>query len=256
MTSVSTLPRSPYRAGRGALRRLEKIPEWHLQRVGDPNERMQRHVAAALELRDPLKRGAEQDAELLLRHLPLFSQLGDPPADAATNAVGIEGAHIATLPFVRAGINKVIPLVIRTGSVQSYVDVSREIMTARERIRILLIDDDAAVRRSVRRALADQFEVVEAVDGVDAIRLLRQQRFDVVVSDLEMPNVDGAGVVAWLERHQPALAKRVLVVTGGPRDPARQAWLDSFDEERVLLKPCSAKELSDAIGRLTRRGAS
>jgi DNA-binding NarL/FixJ family response regulator len=133
---------------------------------------------------------------------------------------------------------------------------SRAHLTPPAPIRVPLVDDEEAIRRSVRRALEPHFEILEAADGAEAIHQLRMHRFDAVVTDLEVPNVDGPALLAWIDRHQPALSQRVLIVTGGPRNAARQRWIDAFDQERVLLKPCSGKELSDAIRRVARRGGS
>jgi CheY-like chemotaxis protein len=127
-------------------------------------------------------------------------------------------------------------------------------MTWPEPIRVLLVDDEAALRRSIRRAIAHTFEIVEAEDGAEAIALVRAQRFDAVVTDLAMPNVDGAALVTWIQRYQPDLAARVLVLTGGPSSASQRKWLDAFPEDRVLVKPCTAKILVEALQRVVARG--
>ena len=118
-----------------------------------------------------------------------------------------------------------------------------------KRLSILLIDDDAGVRRAAKRALLHEFDVLDVADGAEAIQALRSGRFDAVVTDLVMPNVDGAGVVAWLERYQPALVERVVIMTGGASTATRQAWLDAWKGE-LVAKPCSAKDLARAIRRV------
>jgi len=120
------------------------------------------------------------------------------------------------------------------------------------RLRILLIDDDEAMRRSVRRALDVEMDIADAPNGAAAIALLRRESFDAVVTDLEMPDGDGRSVVEWLERYQPALAKRVIIVTGGARDEKKRVWLDAWAGS-VLRKPFSANELAHVIRDVARR---
>jgi len=58
--------------------------------------------------------------------------------------------------------------------------------------RILVVDDDASVRQLVATILADEgFEVEQAVDGVDALAKIAAQAYDAIVSDLQMPRLDG-----------------------------------------------------------------
>lgn len=127
-------------------------------------------------------------------------------------------------------------------------------MTRPEPIRVLLVDDESVLRKSIRRLLKHVFDFTEAADGAEAIELLRAHRFDVVVTDLDMPKVDGQALVAWIDKYQPALSNHVVILTGGPHNAARKRWLDAFDDERVLFKPCSITNISEAIERVSRRG--
>ncbi len=119
---------------------------------------------------------------------------------------------------------------------------------------VLLIDDDDALRRSVRRALRAIFEVTEAEDGTVALQILEERPFEVIVTDLEMPHLGGDGVFGWLEANRPALLKRVIVCTGGASTAARAEWLRSFDPTRVLEKPCTSAELIAAIEAVLKAG--
>jgi CheY-like chemotaxis protein len=70
-------------------------------------------------------------------------------------------------------------------------------VTADPRGRILLIDDDEGVRRAYGPVLAALGEVETATDGREAIERLRTQRFNVIVSDLVMPNLMGDEFLGW-----------------------------------------------------------
>lgn len=86
------------------------------------------------------------------------------------------------------------------------------------RRRVLVVDDDAAIRLLLRTYLTRSGLVVEvANDGADAIRKLSSSSYDAVVTDLMMPNVDGTGVVAFMEAEQPELLQRTVVLTAYPQ---------------------------------------
>ena len=124
------------------------------------------------------------------------------------------------------------------------------------RARLLLIDDDEALRRSLARVLGASFDVTQAADGVAALEVLAASEFDVVVTDLEMPRLSGDGVVAWLRANRPALAEHVVVISAGSADPARGAWLRAYDASLVVRKPAGVEEIIAAVRRALERGAT
>ncbi len=82
---------------------------------------------------------------------------------------------------------------------------------------IVLVEDEPAVRSLLRSALARQnFEVLEASDGVEALRLFdeAEDEIDVVVSDVQMPRMSGPQLAQQLRRRKPAL--RIVFMSGHP----------------------------------------
>jgi CheY-like chemotaxis protein len=81
---------------------------------------------------------------------------------------------------------------------------------------VLLIEDEPAVMSYVRAALERSgYTVVCSESGVDGLRLLESGDFLGVVSDMRTPGgVDGADVHAWVARHRPELASRIVFITG------------------------------------------
>jgi len=70
--------------------------------------------------------------------------------------------------------------------------------------RIMTVDDSATIRQMVALTLRDAgYEVVEAVDGCDALERLAQTPVDMLITDLNMPNLDGVGLIKAV-RQQPA----------------------------------------------------
>jgi CheY-like chemotaxis protein len=86
-------------------------------------------------------------------------------------------------------------------------------MTTAER-RVLIVDDDAAIRILLARVLGRHgFVVDSARDGAEAIEQMLQHDYEVIALDLMMPRVDGIGVVKYLTERHPEKLKNVLVMT-------------------------------------------
>jgi CheY-like chemotaxis protein len=119
---------------------------------------------------------------------------------------------------------------------------------------ILLIEDMEGVRKAVSVALRRAgHAVTEATDGARGIEALRQRSFDVVVTDILMPETDGNEVLMFLD----GLPKRPPVVAlsgGGSRMTSDTALLLAKQKADALLhKPFSYGELVDVVGRLAAR---
>lgn len=119
------------------------------------------------------------------------------------------------------------------------------------RLRVLLVDDELYLLRAVQRMLAREFEVSAATGGKMAITTLEnasEDTFDVVVSDLSMPDVSGMDLHAWLTEHRPELALRTIFATGGAYTARAREFLDRVPNPRIE-KPFTL----DAIATLIRR---
>jgi signal transduction histidine kinase len=114
------------------------------------------------------------------------------------------------------------------------------------RPRVLLIDDEPALLRSMRRILAEH-EVVCVESGREALTLIGEgARFDVIVSDLMMPGMTGIELYAELARQRPEYAQRVIFVTGGSLNEKVDRFLCSIPNPR-LEKPFGSDELRRTI---------
>lgn len=119
------------------------------------------------------------------------------------------------------------------------------------RLRVLLVDDELYLLRAVQRMLAREFEVSAATGGRMAITTLEnasEDGFDVIVSDLSMPDVSGMDLHAWLAEHRPELAHRTIFATGGAYTSQAREFLDRVPNPRID-KPFTL----DAIATLIRR---
>jgi CheY-like chemotaxis protein len=112
--------------------------------------------------------------------------------------------------------------------------------------RILLVDDESVVREVLAGELEDAgFEVTQAADGQAALDLLHGGRcFDMLVTDLAMPGLDGVGLIKEAQRRHPRLP--AILVTGFAGDAATLAVGGAVSGRFVLMrKPVTGSELAD-----------
>lgn len=109
--------------------------------------------------------------------------------------------------------------------------------------RLLVVDDEADIAELLRAMLEGAgYEVATADSGAVALELLDTARFDAIVSDLRMPDMDGAALWRAVRDRHPALARRMLFVTGDSLSPDASCFLDETGCSR-LDKPFAKGEL-------------
>jgi CheY-like chemotaxis protein len=112
---------------------------------------------------------------------------------------------------------------------------------------ILLADDDAAARDLVERALASEgHRVVATADGAEALERLQNApgQFDLLISDVQMPGLDGIELIETAVTLAPKL--RVIVMSGFSDELDRTAHLKS-KIAHVIAKPFTLEEVRSAV---------
>jgi two-component system, OmpR family, response regulator MprA len=123
-----------------------------------------------------------------------------------------------------------------------------------DRVRVLVVDDDQAVRESLRRSLAfNGYEVDLAADGLEALEAIARRRPDVVVLDVMMPRLDGVETSRRLRSAAEDLP--VLLLTARDAISDRVAGLDAGADD-YLPKPFALEELLARLRALLRRTAT
>ena len=114
--------------------------------------------------------------------------------------------------------------------------------------RVLIVDDETEIAELIGEMLSGAgYEVMTAESGAVALAMLAEARFDAIVSDLHMPDIDGAQLWREVKAQYPALARRMLFVTGDTLSPIARQFL-SEARCNSLNKPFSKQEL---LGRVT-----
>ena len=118
------------------------------------------------------------------------------------------------------------------------------------RPRALVVDDSLSVRRIAARNLrALGLEVDESSDGEQALGKLRQRTYHLILTDLEMPRMDGFALLAELERTE-ALRKTPVVVTSTRNDPETRRRVLDLGARAFVAKPVDAEQLAGVVGTL------
>ncbi len=112
---------------------------------------------------------------------------------------------------------------------------------------ILVIDDVLAVRQSLQEILgAEGYEVETAPDGESGLQRVKDQAFDLVLSDLALPGLGGMDILKYLVRHQPECACIIITGYGTIQNSVTAMRLGAYD---YLCKPVDPRELRLVVAR-------
>jgi two-component system chemotaxis response regulator CheY len=114
--------------------------------------------------------------------------------------------------------------------------------------RVLIIDDSSATRAYIRAALEaeDDMEVTEATSGFDALRILPRSRFDLLLVDINMPNINGLELISFIRRSETHRETPLMIISteASERDRARAMQLGA---NAYLAKPFTCREARKGI---------
>lgn len=114
----------------------------------------------------------------------------------------------------------------------------------------LIVDDSATMRNMLKAAMRDEgFEVVTAQDGVKALKAAKSSPFDIIITDINMPNMDGIELIRLLRETDQCKFTPILVVTTEGGDAAKQAGRQ-VGASGWMVKPFKPEVLSSAVRKL------
>jgi PAS domain S-box-containing protein len=118
--------------------------------------------------------------------------------------------------------------------------------------RILLIDDEPFLLKSIQRLLSSFHQVTTALGGREGLARLKEEggKFDAIICDLTMPDIDGADIYYFLKQQFPSLEKHMVFISGGAYMPKLENFIQ---QEKVIYleKPFNANALLKAIEDIT-----
>ena len=134
--------------------------------------------------------------------------------------------------------------------------IAPRVASAIRRVRVLLVDDSLVTREMERRLLEDAgFEVRAVADAPEALSRLGEERFDCVVTDIEMPGMDGLELTARLRAMESFAQLPIVVVSTRDRSEDRLRGLQAGADAYLAKQSLNAGELVDLVRRLGGRFA-
>ncbi len=116
-----------------------------------------------------------------------------------------------------------------------------------DKVKLLIVDDEALAAEYLRRSLQDlpNCEVRAVCSGKRALRVLRQESFDVLITDFNMPNMDGRTLTARVHKLYPQM---VVIMVSGCIDYALRQWVcaSAFIQD-LLEKPVDPEQIRRVV---------
>jgi two-component system alkaline phosphatase synthesis response regulator PhoP len=114
---------------------------------------------------------------------------------------------------------------------------------------ILIVDDEPNIRLLVGNLLGEDYDVLEASNGVEALYIARRQSPDLILMDIMMPNMDGYSACYAIKNDDLTSKIPVVMVTAVGQELNRM-FAQQVGADGYITKPFQAKDLLDTIGRL------
>ncbi|MCD6546641.1 MAG: response regulator [Thermotogae bacterium] len=113
--------------------------------------------------------------------------------------------------------------------------------------KILVVDDETNIRNLIKKILSDEFEVDTAANGLEALKLLKNKEFDLMILDINMPQMDGVELMKKLKKHNVSIPIVVISVFSDPEKLIETFKLGATD---FIVKPFSPDQILDTVNRI------
>jgi two-component system, chemotaxis family, chemotaxis protein CheY len=129
--------------------------------------------------------------------------------------------------------------------------------------RVLLVEDSASMRAFVRAALAPssalgELEIAEAQSGFDALRLLPRGAWDLVITDINMPDINGLELISFIKKSEAHRDTPILIISTASSERDRERGI-ALGAAGYLVKPFTAevlvKQVLEHMGAVSASGA-
>ncbi|MDI2593996.1 hybrid sensor histidine kinase/response regulator [Pseudomonas sp. 681] len=176
--------------------------------------------------------------------LPLDERLGKVQ-DISAGAL-LDDGSVVLIVDVEDMLRSVDKL-LNTGRLERIARHSQQTVEA-ARKRILVVDDSLTVRELQRKLLLNRgYDVAVAVDGMDGWNALRSEDFDLLITDIDMPRMDGIELVSLLRRDNRLQSLPVMVVSYKDREEDRRRGLDAGADYYLAKASFHDDALLDAV---------
>ena len=123
-------------------------------------------------------------------------------------------------------------------------------------IRALVVDDSATIRAFVKAALEHEgFEVSEAKSGVAALKILPKERFNLIVTDVNMPDINGLELVKYVRKEEAHRQTPLIIISTDGRERDRDRGMQ-LGATSYLVKPFKPADLIGLVKRVMEKGTN
>ncbi|QBF25489.1 hybrid sensor histidine kinase/response regulator [Pseudomonas tructae] len=182
--------------------------------------------------------------ERVLVVMPLDARLGKVQ-DISAGALLDDGAVVLIIDV--EDLLRSVEKLLSTGRLERIERGQRSVREA-ARKRVLVVDDSLTVRELERKLLSNKgYDVAVAVDGMDGWNALRSEDFDLLITDIDMPRMDGIELVTLLRRDSRLQSLPVMVVSYKDREEDRRRGLDAGADYYLAKASFHDDALLDAV---------
>jgi len=115
--------------------------------------------------------------------------------------------------------------------------------------RVLIADDEPNIRLAVTRMLGDEYAILEAADGQEAVDIAKEQRPDFIFMDIMMPNLNGYTACIAIKHDEATKGIPVVMLTAIGHNPHRE-FADAMGADGYMTKPFTREILLEELKRL------
>jgi len=122
-------------------------------------------------------------------------------------------------------------------------------------LKVLVVEDSSSMRAYLTTIIEggteafDDLEIVEAASGFEALKTLPHHKFDAILTDINMPDINGLELVSFLKNHPVHRTIPIMVISTESREEDRKRAA-ALGAEEYLVKPFQAKDLIEKLRRL------
>jgi CheY-like chemotaxis protein len=120
-----------------------------------------------------------------------------------------------------------------------------------DKLKVLVADDEASVRLTVSKLLGEEFTVLQAIDGKEAIAITLAEKPDIVLLDVMMPNIDGYTACSTIKQEKATKAIPVVMLTALDFDLNRELAIQ-IGANAYITKPFLPEDLRSTVRLLTK----
>ena len=162
-------------------------------------------------------------------------------------------------PVKQAGVMAILPKPFSVDDMRMALEATAEYMTIDEDgdedfggdLRVLVVDDSSTARKHISRLLENMGleNITLARDGIEAVKILEDTMFDIVITDFNMPEMDGERLTSYIRNHSDQSSIPILMVTS-ENDEARLDSVMRSGVSAICDKPFDAVHVKNLLGQL------